>query len=99
VWSGICIVSVVDVAGRDIACATTGAGTAAGVDDALAVDFGVVSPLVSAESHCVGFVNMIREMHLDQGLRKNDSDKAPFCRQRLPARSNILCSPVFPRSA
>jgi len=32
-----------------------------------------------------------------QGLRNNDSDKAPSCKQWLPARSNILCSSVFPR--
>jgi len=33
----------------------------------------------------------------DQGLRNNDSDKAPSCKQWLPARSNILCSSVFSR--
>jgi len=34
-----------------------------------------------------------------QGLWNNDSDKAPFCKQRLSARSNILYSSVFPRRA
>jgi len=34
-----------------------------------------------------------------QGLRNNDSDRAPFCKQRHPARSNVLCSSVFPRRA
>jgi len=35
----------------------------------------------------------------NQGLRNNDSDKAPFCKQRPPARSNIFFSSVFPRRA
>ena len=35
----------------------------------------------------------------DQGLRNNDSDKAPFCKQRHPSRSNILSSSVLPRRA
>ena len=34
-----------------------------------------------------------------QGLRKNDSDTAPFCNQRHPARSNILCASVVPQRA
>jgi len=59
----MCITSVVDAAGRDIACGTTGAGNAAGVDNALAVVFGVVRPLLSAGGHCVGFVDFIIMMH------------------------------------
>jgi len=37
--------------------------------------------------------------HFNQGLRNNDSDEAPFCKQRHPARSIILCSSFLLRRA
>ena len=33
----------------------------------------------------------------NQGLRNNDSNEAPFCKQRHSARSNILCSSFLSR--
>jgi len=79
-WTGICIFSVVYATERDISCGTTGAGTAAGVDDALTVVFRVVRRLFRAEGHCVGCVNMIRVMHLEVAVQTIAHCKHPAVR-------------------
>ena len=61
--------------------------------------FGTVAAISLAEWAALGPSLATAPDATDQGRRNNDSDKAPFCKQRHPSRSNILSSSVFPRRA
>jgi len=52
-----------------------------------------------AADTAAGTLRAVSVRSSNRGLWNIDSDKAPFRKQRHPARSNILFSSVFPRIA